>query len=465
MQILTSEEASLLKKIYIIILSVYNEPLSLESLKRVLGILKLIHIRHHLSQFNSSDVERDRIRALKLCWRGMLFANNIKKYSRSSNATLNGVVERVEQRHEQSSILGSIFVQFFLAFKQIRRQELKERVHEACQRVRGDTLTFPSVDLMSAKESSLILSFACEKGRVDVLNGVFRFTCLTVNSMNENYETPLGIAVSTPNNSVLIRELLRWDGIDVNYPSMYNGKLLCPLVIACMMEHESNVEELLKHPDIYVNSLSSSYTVCALHALATNGNLSITRCLLAHPHIQPSMPSSVVFTPLHLACMYGHVEIVRVLLTHPRIDVNAATRHNETPLMLACKKKHEDIVDVLLSDPRVEVDIPDSNHNMTPLLLASTLQCATIVKKLIHCKANPNIQSKSGVTPALASVQFNNMHILKLLAAHPSMDIFLCDHRGQTPMSIARRGTPSMSTYVCNLVQRQLSAEKGASIH
>ena len=134
--------------------------------------------------------------------------------------------------------------------KRIHKRELTERIREAVLRRTGDQNSVPDVDLMDTDKTHTLLTFACTQRRLDVIRGIFRCTSLTVNTLNRDRETPLGQAASISNNSDIIHELLRWNGIDVNYPSNFKNMLMPPLLIACTLEHEGNVQALLQHSEL-----------------------------------------------------------------------------------------------------------------------------------------------------------------------------------------------------------------------
>ena len=131
-----------------------------------------------------------------------------------------------------------------------------------------------------------------------------------------------------------------------------------------------------------------------------------------------------------------------------------------TPLLMACKHKHYHIVELLLSDPRVDVNMSDALHNTTPLFAACTLRASSTVQHLVDCKADPNIRSTNGATPAIVAARYGDLEMLQILSQHPDLDICICDNKGQTPMSIAKhkhKHNPSIAAWVSRLVRQRLA--------
>ena len=92
-------------------------------MKELVEVFKLSYVRTYVSSQasilcaetapDSTQLDSFRIKGLKLAWRGMMFANKIKKYVQSTTATLRGLVDRVEERHLISTPLGDLFVKYF----------------------------------------------------------------------------------------------------------------------------------------------------------------------------------------------------------------------------------------------------------------------------------------------------------------------------------------------------------------
>lgn len=94
------------------------------------------------------------------------------------------------------------------------------------------------------------------------------------------------------------------------------------------------VKELLRHPEIQVNTLKFGGET-ALTVAASERRHWVVKELLQAPGIQVNPVDMEGKTPLMLAAQWGHLEVLKILLQVPGIDVDRRSNKGYTALELA----------------------------------------------------------------------------------------------------------------------------------
>ncbi|XP_007890821.2 KN motif and ankyrin repeat domain-containing protein 1 isoform X4 [Callorhinchus milii] len=145
-------------------------------------------------------------------------------------------------------------------------------------------------------------------------------------------------------------------------------------------------------------------------------------------------------TALHYSVSHSNFEIVKMLLDANVCNVNQQNKAGYTPIMLAAlaaveTEKDMKIVDELFSQG--DVNAKASQAGQTALMLAVSHGRMDMVKALLLCAADVNIQDDEGSTALMCASEHGHAEIVKLLLAQPGCDATLTDNDESTALSIA----------------------------
>lgn len=145
-------------------------------------------------------------------------------------------------------------------------------------------------------------------------------------------------------------------------------------------------------------------------------------------------------TALHYSVSHSNFEIVKLLLVANVCNVNQQNKAGYTPIMLAAlaaveNEKDMKIVDELFSQG--DVNAKASQAGQTALMLAVSHGRMDMVKALLLCAADVNIQDDEGSTALMCASEHGHVEIVKLLLAQSGCDSTLADSDGSTALSIA----------------------------
>lgn len=123
--------------------------------------------------------------------------------------------------------------------------------------------------------------------------------------------------------------------------------------------------------------------------------------LIAHPHIDPSLPDASALTPLHHAASLGHTAALTPLLSlhQPRsLPLDAPDAAGRTPLHHACRSGVPSSALAILdaAGPRAPpLDGPDA-HGRAPLSYAAEAGAAAVVERLLGTAASVDVARVDG---------------------------------------------------------------------
>lgn len=132
-------------------------------------------------------------------------------------------------------------------------------------------------------------------------------------------------------------------------------------------------------------------------------------------------------TPLHFAILHQDIDFINILLSRSDIDVNVKNREGDTPLMQAIKSNQLDVVKLLLACDGIEVNALNS-YGVSPLLqacLGKTKQHRQILKLLLaHPHINVNLAPKNRPTPLIgAALRRDHVEVVALLLAEKNIEV------------------------------------------
>ncbi|KAK6492554.1 KN motif and ankyrin repeat domain-containing protein 1-like isoform X1 [Huso huso] len=145
-------------------------------------------------------------------------------------------------------------------------------------------------------------------------------------------------------------------------------------------------------------------------------------------------------TALHYSVSHSNFDIVRLLLDADVCNVNQQNKAGYTPIMLAAlaaveAEKDMRIVEELFS--KGDVNAKASQAGQTALMLAVSHGRMDMVKALLACSADVNIQDDEGSTAVMCASEHGHVEIVKLLLSQPGCDATLTDSDESTALSIA----------------------------
>eukprot|EP01083_Nonionella_stella_P092622 259327_1 len=266
----------------------------------------------------------------------------------------------------------------------------------------------------------------CETKCIEDLDIILSHPNVDVNALDNRGLTPLITAISAA-NPLAVQRLV--DCLDVNV-NLICGKHDDPelkdvnaLMVACAM----NVDMLKilltsKELDLSVGN-GVFHPLCVV---LMEKNQCVFQLLLddVRTDVNKQLPKSEGRrTVLHMAALMGEADFVRRLLTHPYINVNLRDSDGATPFHTSCEGGRTKIAKMLLESGKLDInsrkfyrlendvynDILEEDYEMEP----------------------PADRWK---TPLLIAVKNWHVDIIKLLLAHPDIDVNAQDHMRNTAL-------------------------------
>ncbi|XP_075062862.1 KN motif and ankyrin repeat domain-containing protein 2 isoform X2 [Mixophyes fleayi] len=145
-------------------------------------------------------------------------------------------------------------------------------------------------------------------------------------------------------------------------------------------------------------------------------------------------------TAVHYAVSQSNFTVVRQLLDTGLCDVNRQNKAGFTPLMLtalAAFRSNEDIETVTQMLHLGDVNCRASQAGQTALMLAVSHGRLDVVRALLQCGADVNVQDHDGSTALMCACEHGHVDIVSMLLAVPTCNVALTDNDGSTALSIA----------------------------
>ncbi|KAL7839618.1 hypothetical protein SRHO_G00262760 [Serrasalmus rhombeus] len=182
---------------------------------------------------------------------------------------------------------------------------------------------------------------------------------------------------------------------------------------------------------------SQKTAVAAMVEDYLNAFRSISPALLQHV---VNMADGNGNTALHYSVSHSNFHIVRKLLDADVCNVNQQNKAGYTPIMLAALAAVEAPKDMRVVEElfgKGDVNAKASQAGQTGLMLAVSHGRMDMVKALLACGADVNIQDDEGSTALMCASEHGHVEIVKLLLAQPGCDATLNDNDESTALSIA----------------------------
>uniref|UniRef100_A0A452S7W2 KN motif and ankyrin repeat domains 1 n=1 Tax=Ursus americanus TaxID=9643 RepID=A0A452S7W2_URSAM len=145
-------------------------------------------------------------------------------------------------------------------------------------------------------------------------------------------------------------------------------------------------------------------------------------------------------TALHYSVSHSNFEIVKLLLDADVCNVDHQNKAGYTPIMLAALAAVEAEKDMRVVEELFgcgDVNAKASQAGQTALMLAVSHGRIDMVRGLLACGADVNIQDDEGSTALMCASEHGHVEIVKLLLAQPGCNGHLEDNDGSTALSIA----------------------------
>ncbi|KAA0717375.1 KN motif and ankyrin repeat domain-containing protein 1 [Triplophysa tibetana] len=235
---------------------------------------------------------------------------------------------------------------------------------------------------------------------------------------------------------------LQFVGVNGGYE--LNEKMLS----ACnMLKSHLNDPKALSSKDVrpYVNTVQHEWFRVSSQKTAVSEMMedylntfrSISPALLQHV---VNMADGNGNTALHYSVSHSNFHIVKKLLDADVCNVNQQNKAGYTPIMLAALAAVEATEDMRVVEElfgKGDVNAKASQAGQTGLMLAVSHGRMDMVKALLACRADINIQDDEGSTALMCASEHGHVEIVKLLLAQPGCDATLSDNDESNALSIA----------------------------
>ncbi|XP_033858026.3 KN motif and ankyrin repeat domain-containing protein 3 [Acipenser ruthenus] len=169
--------------------------------------------------------------------------------------------------------------------------------------------------------------------------------------------------------------------------------------------------------------------------------------LMAFSEVSPALLRHVVNmadgngnTALHYSVSHSNFAIVGLLLDTGVCCVDHQNKAGYTAIMLAALaavELEEDMKVIRKLFSLGNVNAKASQAGQTALMLAVSHGRQEMVRALLDCSANVNIQDDEGSTALMCASEHGRAEIVKLLLAQPGCDVSIADNDGSNALSIA----------------------------
>ncbi|XP_067268605.1 KN motif and ankyrin repeat domain-containing protein 3 [Pseudorasbora parva] len=175
--------------------------------------------------------------------------------------------------------------------------------------------------------------------------------------------------------------------------------------------------------------------------------LRVSNYLMAFSEVSPVLLEHIVNmtdgngnTALHYSVSHSNFIVVDLLLDTGMCNVDQQNKAGYTAVMLAALSavKEEDNMAVVQKLFRLgNVNAKASQAGQTALMLAVSHGRQEMVRALLDCGANVNIQDDEGSTALMCASEHGRAEIVSLLLEQPGCDISVVDNDGSNALSIA----------------------------
>ncbi|XP_063056655.1 KN motif and ankyrin repeat domain-containing protein 4 [Engraulis encrasicolus] len=149
-------------------------------------------------------------------------------------------------------------------------------------------------------------------------------------------------------------------------------------------------------------------------------------------------------TALHYSVSHSNFPVVRLLLDTELCEVDHQNKAGYTAIMLASLTAAESPEDVEVAQQLLQkgnIDARASQTGQTALMLAVSHGRTAMVRVLLNCGANANVQDYDGSTALMCACEHGHAEIARVLLQNSNCDTCLKDKDGHTAMSVATQAS------------------------
>lgn len=177
-------------------------------------------------------------------------------------------------------------------------------------------------------------------------------------------------------------------------------------------------------------------TFTPFHIAAFQGFVELVKLYLQHG-MSVNHLNSKNDTALLWASRWGHVDVIRTLIANGAM-ANIENDKGSTALYWATRYNHPEAVKLLATEGKANVNQVRKVGLVAPIILASALGYATIVRILLENGADANMEIRGGETPLMQAAREGHITVARVL-----LDFKACvdkqDERGDTPLTLAAK--------------------------
>ena len=301
---------------------------------------------------------------------------------------------------------------------------------ESLSRVEVSKLTLPN--------QSTPLHYACQHGRVDVLQRLITNCQCSIESKDVQGCTPLHTAAQygqVETLKYLLHMLFNHDWVSVKLTP--GGKLSHALT----KMFQQKLSDMPKD--------QSGNT--PLHTACVHGQIDIVQLLTHEIGFDPNFTNSVGLSCLHFAAQHGHLPLVRYLVEVVGSDVNLECEHGRSSAYLAAGGGHLDMLKYLVEERETNPQYKTSKEWTTARFAmapgrslvhtASFMGHLHVVRYLVeHQGCDPSCKDGKGFTPLHRACQQGHMDIVSYLITEAHCDPNCTSDDGRTCLHTASVG-------------------------
>ncbi|NXS47966.1 KANK4 protein, partial [Balaeniceps rex] len=147
-------------------------------------------------------------------------------------------------------------------------------------------------------------------------------------------------------------------------------------------------------------------------------------------------------TALHYSVSHSNFPIAKLLLDTGVCRLDLQNRAGYTAVMLtplAAAETGEDMDVVMKLLKEGDVNLRAAQGGQTALMLGVSHERDDMVRALLSCQADVNLQDEEGTTALMVACRQGNANIVRLLLAQPGCQVALTDKGGNSALSLAQR--------------------------
>ncbi|XP_058698993.1 KN motif and ankyrin repeat domain-containing protein 4 isoform X3 [Poecile atricapillus] len=163
--------------------------------------------------------------------------------------------------------------------------------------------------------------------------------------------------------------------------------------------------------------------------------------------IQPQLLETVVNLPdrngntaLHYSVSHSNFPVAKLLLDTGTCSLDLQNRAGYTAVMLtplAAPETRQDMEVVMRLLKEGDVNLRAAQGGQTALMLGVSHERDDMVRALLSCQADVNLQDEEGTTALMVACRQGNADIVRLLLAQPGCQVTLTDKGGNSALSLA----------------------------